>query len=460
MSDLLRTKFFSVFSTLSEEKRMAFIDFAQNNYFNSSTKVNDFLNIVANSKKIPNKNEIYTLLYSNKTYNDVDLRMIINKAYTLTLQFLAVDETLQNSLSTYKALLTNTNIDKNDLLKKIRSELENHQESSTFFKHKHQYENAYFENEYKTQLETKRQISLDFEMVEASLNNYFVLEKLKLLLTKVNYFAMVQNKNAISLIDELRLLVPKVSELPILAQLYYHCILLYLEPSNEDNFVIVNTLIDENEFKTSTEELREIFKHVQNFCIRMVNQGEKQFLAYLFNNYLKMFELKTVLENGTLSQWTLKNTVAAGVRLKEFEKTQILIETYKIYLPSNIRESAYNFNMASIYFETKNYTNSLNCLQKVFFKDIFYQLGAKVMLAKTYFELDDDDGLLYTIDNIKKLLTRKKELTQRHIDTHKNFAKLIVKIRYAKKIDKDKLEKQISATNLLAERNWLLEKLK
>lgn len=459
MSHIVNTKFFTIFSSLSEEKQKAFLAFAQIPQFNPSNKVKEFIASLINQPQITNKKELYEIIYATKSYNDVDLRMILSKAYFLCIQYIATDALLNNLSDTYKIVLDKQVNEKKDLLNKLKEELSNDKQSVAFFKNAYFYENQKFEYEYQHQLSSKRQISLDFKDLDQAQETYFLIEKLKILLVKVNYAAMVQQEGNYAFTQNLQVILANIENIPALAQLYVNCINLYLEPQNADNFLQMNELLASYEENIAEKELRELYKHVQNYCIRMINQGNSLYLKHLFTIYEKMFANKTILENNQLSQWTLKNVVAAGIRLQEFEKTTAIIENYKDYIVSNERESAYHYNTACINFERREFSACLINLQKVYFKDIFYQLGTKVLIAKTYFEIEDDDGLLYTLDNIKKLLTRKKDLTERHINTHKNFAKFIKKIRFAQKQDNAKLLSLLESTKLVAERAWLLSKL-
>jgi hypothetical protein len=101
-----------------------------------------------------------------------------------------------------------------------------------------------------------------------------------------------------------------------------------------------------------------------------------------------------LLERGQISPWTFKNMVKLGLGLQQYDWVENFVRNYSEKLEANKRTDAYHFNLADLFYHRKNYDEALIHLNQVEFSDIHYQLGAKVMLLKIYFETDATEAFL------------------------------------------------------------------
>ncbi|HLP18695.1 MAG TPA: hypothetical protein VK174_00260, partial [Chitinophagales bacterium] len=136
-------------------------------------------------------------------------------------------------------------------------------------------------------------------------------------------------------------------------------------------------------------------------------------------------------------------------------------EEYKNKLDPEIREGFYAYCMARYCFATGNYSRVMDLLQEVEIKEQFTDLDARVLLIKTYYELDEFGLLDYSNNNLKQQLKRKKLQTY-HETVYGNFAKYITRLMKLRPYDKKAkaaLKEKISGTSAMAEKEWLLGKI-
>ncbi len=101
------------------------------------------------------------------------------------------------------------------------------------------------------------------------------------------------------------------------------------------------------------------------------------------------------------------NIVSAGLTLGEMDWTLNFMEEYKDKIPQKHKESTYTFNLAKYNYVNKDYDKVLQLLQQVEFTDVYYNLGAKSFLARTFYELKEIDPLVSHLNAFSIYLKRK-----------------------------------------------------
>ena len=117
--------------------------------------------------------------------------------------------------------------------------------------------------------------------------------------------------------------------------------------------------------------------------------------------------------------------------------------------------------MARLFFEKDEYQQVIQLLNAMKIDELTVQLDVKVILLKTYYELEEWNVLFSLIDSFKIFLRRKKGLGY-HKDNYTNIIKYVKQLNNLNHYDKEavkKLKEQIAETHLLTEKKWLLEKI-
>jgi hypothetical protein len=168
-----------------------------------------------------------------------------------------------------------------------------------------------------------------------------------------------------------------------------------------------------------------------------------------------------IAENGLLTRNTYLNLISIALKLKEFLWTEDFIRNYTHQLEDDIRDNTERFARARLGYEQKDYDTTMPLLVQVDFKHSVYNLLAKTLLLKIYYELDEYDALENQVDSMTTYIRRKK-LSDFHRDNFNNIARLVRQLsRFGPggKEKKQELMRRIEETTPLTEKKWFLEQV-
>lgn len=237
---------------------------------------------------------------------------------------------------------------------------------------------------------------------------------------------------------------------------------LYLEVFNQ---------INENASRLDGDDLKGLYSYLQNFCIAQINLGKEPFLRHLFDIYLSQLEKDLLLDDGLLPEWHYKNIVTTALRLNENGWVRKFLEEYKLRLPAEVAENAYSYNLATYYYHLNKLQDVLRLLVQVEYTDVRYNLDAKSLLLRTYYDLEEEEALLALCDSFRQYLKRNKSLTEFQKKGYVNlirFARRLFKLKSNQgfipvqkwKKEKAKLETDIQAAKGVFNLKWLNDKMK
>lgn len=252
--------------------------------------------------------------------------------------------------------------------------------------------------------------------------------------------------------------------------IYFKILMTLRENDTPNHFKELKEALHKSSMKFRNEEARLMYDYAQNYCIKKINSGNTKYHEELFSIYESLLENEIIFDNKYLSQWDYKNIVSVALRLEKYEWTKNFIEKYKVRIAPEFRENAYEYNLASYYYSKQEYKSALKLLQKVEFTDIFYHLGAKSMLLKMFYELEDVEPFYSLVDAFKVYLVRNKKLSVYQRVVHQNLVKYTrqafdLKLKgtnpsqavYNKVIDK--LDERISTEKNITNLQWLKERV-
>ena len=114
-----------------------------------------------------------------------------------------------------------------------------------------------------------------------------------------------------------------------------------------------------------------------------------------------------------------------------------------------------------LYFAKGEYQKVINMLSQIQYTDAFYQLDAKKVLAKAYYELDEMETLQLLTESFSILLYRHKNIAAQHLDLYKNFNNVLKKLIGSASTSKVKMKKLLEEiqTKPIADKTWIVEKI-
>lgn len=230
------------------------------------------------------------------------------------------------------------------------------------------------------------------------------------------------------------------------------------DPAREDAFFTAKNLLETNWQLFRGNERRDLYLLALNFCIRKINGGQRQFIRNAFELYRSGLENRALFENGYLSRFTYKNTVTAGLNLREFDWVRSFIEEYRPYLQPRERHSVFSYNLAVWHFWKSDYDQAMDLLRENDFSDPLTNLDARAILLCIYYERGYFDALESHLDSFKSYLRRQKSIGYQR-DNYLNlirFTKKLLRLETGDKAGRLALKQEIRQTTALAEREWLL----
>jgi len=245
--------------------------------------------------------------------------------------------------------------------------------------------------------------------------------------------------------------------------LYYHGFRMLTEADSSEPVTVFRALFEQHQSRLPRHEARSLLMLAINHGIRRINEGDRTALRRTLDFYLLGLEKRVLQdENGTLSKYTYNNVLMNFLALEEWEKAAQFLEEYRMQLADKEEENTYRYNLAIYHFRRGDFDKTLELLRNVNFPDAMYNLEARKMLLKIYFEQGASDALESTLENLLTWLRRHSEIGY-HREMYRNLARFtgrLLRLKPGDEAQRARLEKKIRDTPLVAERGWLLEKLK
>ncbi|NNE29264.1 MAG: hypothetical protein HKN16_06490, partial [Saprospiraceae bacterium] len=327
-----------------------------------------------------------------------ELSLRLTYLQRLTLEFLATEEARKDPAQTrIMQLRALRGKEQFKLYEKLEKKSIENDESPTF--DSRYYYQAYQRFEEADQFQNQKAQYNKPELIiekQKMLNAFFLSEKIKDACELIQR-ARVLKKEDFERLDDFGMKeIQKNSEAydqyPPLA--LYNAIYQMLLIDNVETFANANSVLQNYKQNLSKPDLVNGFNFLLNFCIKKVNEGDRSWLSTSFSLYKQMLENGLLEIDGILPEWHYKNLATNGLLLKETNWVFNFIHDYKGSLNPEIAENAFAYNLAALYHQRGEYEKVLPLLLQVEYKDWRYSLNAKVLLLKTYYDMDEEEALL------------------------------------------------------------------
>jgi len=124
----------------------------------------------------------------------------------------------------------------------------------------------------------------------------------------------------------------------------------------------------------------------------------------------------------------------------------------------------YNYAMAHIHYYKGDFSKALKFNNKIDFSLFAFKYDARLLQFKIYYELDYFNEAYSLIDTHKHFIANNKNVSDYYKEMHKNFLNyylIITRSKEGKQKDNLRsLKKEITATNNIVSKHWLLDKIK
>lgn len=222
-------------------------------------------------------------------------------------------------------------------------------------------------------------------------------------------------------------------------------------------------VLDGQEAFLTKEEMLYLYRIALNYCTAKVNQGNTDYARRALAFYRQGMEKGILLVNNIITRYNFGNAVAFALRVRDFEWAEQFIERFQHYLDERERNSIVNFNWSRLFFEKGDYNKAQRLLLEFEYDDMLFNIIAKTMLLKIYYEQDEYDAFESLLDSLRIYLQRKEALDPIRKQGYKNMVSLMKKMLNLgphAKMQRERLVGLVKETQPLMERDWLLRQLK
>lgn len=411
------------------------------------------------------KKLVFNSLYPQEVYLEKKMRYVMSFLYKSIQAFLSHKAYQEDALLSQKALLQALRQKGRNRL--FETSLKTAEEGLTAqtYRHPNFHLQAFLvqEEQYLFRASEHRGTPSGLEEASRQLDLFFIANKFKHAALAMAHQQVGQSELNLDLLYPILKEVDRQGsylEVPAVA-VYYHCVKMMLVDDALPHFVQLRALMQIHQYRFPVQELRDLYIFALNFCIRRLNAQEGYFKREAFSIYQEGLDNSVFYDNGILSRFNYKNIVALGLGLEEYEWVAQFIENYKDYLDKEVQESTYHFNLALLHYKTLNYTEAMEHLQRIDTDDVLNNLNARRMLACIYYELEQMEPLYSLLDSFQNYIYRKRQLGY-HKKHYLNFIKFMRKLLQKEQYSTpqlDKLKAELTATQDIVEKVWLLEKL-
>lgn len=320
------------------------------------------------------------------------------------------------------------------------------------------------QEEYEYKMSITQNAPVNLQETADALEKWFLEERLRVSKDMLAHHRIYQKITYDhGLLDETLAYVEKkqlISE-PSIA-VYYYTFRALTNPAEETYFDKLEHLIHNEMGKFQHSEIRTLYLAALNYCVSKINQGRQDFARRAFALYRKGLETRILLENETVSRYTFGNAVGAALRNAEFEWAETFIKDFQHYLDEKERHSIVNFNLSRVFFEKGDYDKAQDLLTQFEYDDMLFNIIAKTMLLKIYYEQDSFDAFESLLESMRTYLQRKEALDPARKTAYKNMISLMKKLLHLNifsKTQREKFRETVVKTSPLAEREWLLKQI-
>jgi len=245
--------------------------------------------------------------------------------------------------------------------------------------------------------------------------------------------------------------------------IYYYCYLAQVFPENVSYFKALRNILITNVGLFRKEEMKDIYLLAINIAIKRNNQGHRELIPDLLELYQSGIDQKILLNNNVLSRYTYKNAIAVALTQKRFAWIEDFMAAYTPLLETEYRDITYQYNLAVLHFEKKEFEKASSYLLKLTSNDdVYINIDTKILLARIYYKQNNITDLMALIESFRKVLSRKKKILGYLHKRYSNFLiclnKLVAHNPYDKAARLALLE-EIESIQPLAYRSWFVEQL-
>lgn len=236
------------------------------------------------------------------------------------------------------------------------------------------------------------------------LDSYYMAAKLKYSTELYSRSTILQDTYDIRLLNDILLLLESEMPIhPIVKGFYLPMLKLAKEQSDEAYTQLKTFLIKSTEHEPI--ERQAVLLYLLNFTVNRLRKGESSFIQEYFCLCEIGLDAALFIVSGNFPTETFLNIVNIGCRLEKYDWSKRFVADWSPYLLPTEKEDTKNVSFARIYFEDKQYNEVITLLRDMSFKNIIFNLNARILLLRAYYEQKHPHYFLLDFSNALYLYT-------------------------------------------------------
>lgn len=403
------------------------------------------------------KQYLFKSVFPHDEYDDKSLRYLLSNLTKLLEQFLAVQKIREHPSLLQLALLE---VQSERGLQKgyrrtsqhLKQSISGKSSSDSFFTRMQWSEIR----EKHFQKQRVRKFDPSLQHFANNLDQYYFLNRLKIVCAMLDRQTILQAEYKLNISEAwIQHLKANAFFGEPLIQIYYSIFQALQHETDESHFVDLIAFLREFSSAIAETDLKDIYLFAINYCARKIRQGKEKYVGEALQLYRDGIEKSLLLDEQGLSPWAFTNVVKLALRQQQYDWIEGFINQYAPILPEQFRENALHYNLAELYYYTNRFNLAQQHLIQVQFSDLNYYLGARVLLAKIFYESGEEEALLSLISSFTIFLKRNKALSGNLKRTYLNFCQILFQIVRRSPTRMKKLGDTINNSELLTDRTWL-----
>ncbi len=435
------------------------------------------------------KQQVFRQLFGSIKYNDKKMRDVMHGLFKIIEDYIVTSRLRSNDLRCKLELLDfyrTKNLPQHfDDTKYAIQKLQDIQQKNSYKDARYHYANLLLAEQSMQWPTARRKLSAKkqeenknyLDEVIYNLDKFYLIKQLK------QYCESLNRPKIMKQYQQKEMLIQKI--LPYLTQpiylkepliaIYHQLAMMHSHPDKKVHYFQFKALIDEHVNNLPHHLLQDLYIHARNYCIWKVNGGQEIYLEELLDIYNTSIEKKLL----PLTPASFKNIVTTGLRISKLEWIEQFIEKNIAAIEAKYHKDVYNYNYAHLFFHKnvqKNYLKIINLLEDAErkaltgnievqkFNDIFYQIDARRLLLKTYYEIDDPENIEKMLANLEVFLSLRQSLIpEGKLKSNRNFIKILKQLYKISPYDRQRkqkiiaLEQETKDATQLTDKQWLLK---
>ncbi len=451
--------------------------FVASPYFNEKEELCSLLALLKEAFQQPalvkrfDKHYVWDRLFPEDAYNDLQLRRLSSDLIQLIYAFLSLEVRKESPLTVnndlLKALIEHRSWKKHFagvvkkqegiLAKCRRMSADLRYEAFRFRRLHHRFEES----------TRPKKVGLDnLAGSDAQLDRFYILEKLRNYADLVGYRSFYAKRAELHFPESLEAFIAghEALDQPLLRAYWLVVQMLTREREGDTHFQELRELIQEKRAHFPLKDLRTLYVHLYNYLVILkINPGESAGYKKLFELYQFALDGELLFVSGKLQFQTYKNIVSTALHVKAFDWVEAFIQAYTPCLPQVHQKNALTYNLAKLHFHRGEYEQVIDQLRQVEYEDVVYALGSRLMLLKTYYELDEYLSLDSLLDSFRIYLRRSSKVGAGAPCDSLDLCVLcngLSALPPGKWRKLESLAVEVQEGKALAAKDWLLEKLR